>query len=59
MTKFRDFKVEDTIESVVRALARAEPHNSIREAHDANRDGRSQRERRERDSRDESRTRKS
>ena len=38
MTKFRDFKVEDTIESVVRALARAEPHNSIREAHDANRD---------------------
>ena len=38
MTKFRDYDVEDTIESVIRVLARAEPHNSIREAHDANRD---------------------
>jgi len=38
MTKFRDYNVEDTIESVVRALARAEPYNSVREAHDANRD---------------------
>jgi uncharacterized FlgJ-related protein len=38
MTKFRDYSVEDTIESVVRALARAEPYNSIREGHDATRE---------------------
>jgi len=31
MTKFRDYNVEDTIESVVRLLARAEQHNSISE----------------------------
>jgi len=37
MTKFRDYDVEDTIESVVQVLARSEPHASLREAHDANR----------------------
>lgn len=31
-------RATDTIESVVRALARAEPYNSVREAHDATRE---------------------
>jgi len=37
MTKFQDYSLEDVMESTIRLLARAEPHNSIREAHDANR----------------------
>jgi hypothetical protein len=34
MTKFRDYSVEDTIESVTRALSNLEPYNSIREGDD-------------------------
>lgn len=37
MTKFRDYSVEDTMESVARALSDLEPWGSIREAHDQNR----------------------